>query len=147
MFNKRQKLPFHTNGMRFTAFAADGSEIATRDYYSVGGGFVVNQDEAAADRIVADTTAMPYPFHSGDELLRAVRRPRPEHRRADVGERARLAQRGGDPRRPAGNLGGDAGLRGARHPRQGGVLPGGLKVTRRAPAMLQRPGRRARRRR
>src|SRR5690606_6649837 len=44
VMNKRQKLPFHTNGMRFTAFDADGGEIATRDYYSVGGGFVVNQD-------------------------------------------------------------------------------------------------------
>jgi L-serine dehydratase len=34
----------------------------TRDYYSVGGGFVVNHDEAAEDRIVADATPSPYPF-------------------------------------------------------------------------------------
>ena len=51
VMNKRQKLPFHTNGMRFTAFDADGAQLATRDYYSVGGGFVVNQDDAAVDRI------------------------------------------------------------------------------------------------
>ena len=70
VMNKRQKLPFHTNGMRFTAYDADGAELATRDYYSVGGGFVVNPEEAAEDRIVADTTELPYPFHSGDELLR-----------------------------------------------------------------------------
>jgi L-serine dehydratase len=70
IMNKRQKLPFHTNGMRFTAYDANGEVIATRDYYSVGGGFVVNQDEAAEDRIVADTTELPYPFHSGAELLR-----------------------------------------------------------------------------
>ena len=69
IMNKRQKLPFHTNGMRFTAYDASDNEIATRDYYSVGGGFVVNQDEAAEDRIVADTTELPYPFHSGNELL------------------------------------------------------------------------------
>ena len=69
IMNKRQKLPFHTNGMRFAAFDAADEVIATRDYYSVGGGFVVNQDEAAEDRIVADTTDLPYPFHSGDELL------------------------------------------------------------------------------
>ncbi|MDQ3286830.1 MAG: L-serine ammonia-lyase [Pseudomonadota bacterium] len=69
IMNKRQKLPFHTNGMRFTAYDASGEVIATRDYYSVGGGFVVNQDEAAEDRIVADETALPHPFHSGDELL------------------------------------------------------------------------------
>ena len=69
IMNKRQKLPFHTNGMRFIAYDAEGAVIATRDYYSVGGGFVVNQDEAAEDRIVADTTELPHPFHSGDELL------------------------------------------------------------------------------
>ncbi|HSR64979.1 MAG TPA: serine dehydratase beta chain, partial [Xanthomonadaceae bacterium] len=69
IMNKRQKLPFHTNGMRFTAYDADGNEIATRDYYSVGGGFVVNEDEAAEDRIVADTTPLPHPFHTGAELL------------------------------------------------------------------------------
>jgi L-serine dehydratase len=68
-FNKRQKLPYHVNGMRFTAFDAEGAELATRDYYSVGGGFVVNPDEAAADRIVADTTRVRYPFTTGDELL------------------------------------------------------------------------------
>ncbi|KAA2285183.1 L-serine ammonia-lyase [Arenimonas fontis] len=70
IMNKRQKLPFHTNGMRFSAYDQAGEVIATRDYYSVGGGFVVNQDEAAEDRIVADTTELPHPFHSGDELLR-----------------------------------------------------------------------------
>ena len=73
VFNKREKLPFHTNGMRFTAFDAEGGVIATRDYYSVGGGFVVNTDEAAEDRIVADTTELPHPFHSGDELLARCR--------------------------------------------------------------------------
>src|SRR6478609_9519297 len=36
VFNKRQKLPFHSNGMRFIAYAAEGRELAQRDYYSVG---------------------------------------------------------------------------------------------------------------
>src|SRR5215475_2846179 len=69
VFNKRQKLPYHSNGMRFTAYDAAGEVLATRDYYSVGGGFVVNHDEAAENRIVADTTPLPYPFKTGDELL------------------------------------------------------------------------------
>ncbi|EQD26000.1 L-serine dehydratase 1 [mine drainage metagenome] len=69
VFNKRQKLPYHVNGMRYSAWADDDTLLATRDYYSVGGGFVVNQDEAAENRIVADTTPLPYPFHSGAELL------------------------------------------------------------------------------
>ncbi len=71
--NKRQKLPFHTNGMRFTAFDTNGEVLATRDYYSVGGGFVVNHDEAAADRIVPDETPLPYPFTSGAQLLEQAR--------------------------------------------------------------------------
>ncbi|HVH35945.1 MAG TPA: serine dehydratase beta chain, partial [Tahibacter sp.] len=70
VFNKRQKLPYHSNGMRFTAYGENDEVLATRDYYSVGGGFVVNHDEAAEDRIVPDTTPQPYPFHSGDELLK-----------------------------------------------------------------------------
>ncbi|MDP1698803.1 MAG: L-serine ammonia-lyase [Xanthomonadaceae bacterium] len=69
VFNKRQKLPYHSNGMRFIAYAADERVLASREYYSVGGGFVVNTDEAADDRIVADTTEQPYPFHSGKELM------------------------------------------------------------------------------
>ncbi len=67
--NKRQKLPYHTNGMRFTAFDAAGEVIATRDYYSVGCGFVVNADDSADDRIEPDQTPLPYPFKSSDELL------------------------------------------------------------------------------
>jgi len=68
-FNKRQLLPHHPNGMRFEAFAADESTLMQREYYSVGGGFVVNQDRAAEDRIVADETPLPMAFTSGDELL------------------------------------------------------------------------------
>lgn len=68
-FLKREKLPHHPNGMRFTALDADGETLLTRDYYSVGGGFVVNKDDAAQDKIVADDTEQPYPFTSGDGLL------------------------------------------------------------------------------
>jgi len=69
LFDKNTTLPYHSNGMRFVAFTADGDLLLERDYYSVGGGFVVNQDEAASDRIVKDITRLPYPFKSGDELL------------------------------------------------------------------------------
>ena len=69
IFNKRQKLPFHSNGMCFSAYNAAGEELASSIYYSVGGGFVVNADEASHNRIVADTTPLAYPFSSADELL------------------------------------------------------------------------------
>ena len=66
---QRKSLPFHPNGMRFTAFDASGDELASRIYYSVGGGFVVDESATGADRIKKDDTLLPYPFKSGTELL------------------------------------------------------------------------------
>lgn len=134
IMNKRDKLPFHSNGMRFAAFDAQGDSIATRDYYSVGGGFVVNQEEAAENRIVADTTALPYPFHSGDALLAQCR----EHKltiaalmfaneltwRTDTEIRSSLREIWQAMRQCV-----DRGIR------QQGTLPGGLHVPRRAYAL------------
>jgi len=134
IMNKRQKLPFHTNGMRFTAYDASGDVIATRDYYSVGGGFVVNQDEAAEDRIVADNTDLPYPFHSGAELLDQCERNglniaglmfANEHAwRSGTEIRQQLRELW-------------AAMQGCvqRGIRESGTLPGGLHITRRAPAL------------
>jgi L-serine dehydratase len=73
LFHRRETLPFHTNGMRFSAFDANGAELATRTYYSVGGGFVVGE-ELAADgskqkKVVPDPAVLPLPFNSGAELL------------------------------------------------------------------------------
>ena len=67
---RQESLPQHANGMRFTALAADGAVLRQRIYYSVGGGFVI--DEAAAgggERIVDDPTPLPYPFTTAAELL------------------------------------------------------------------------------
>jgi L-serine dehydratase len=135
VFNKRQKLPYHSNGMRFSAYAADDELLATRDYYSVGGGFVVNQDEAAEDRIVADTTPLPHPFHSGDELLAIceqtgqtiaqVMLANEKSWRSETEIRERLLTIW---RAMQGCV--------ARGTRESGTLPGGLHVKRRAPAML-----------
>ena len=134
VMNKRQKLPYHTNGMRFTAFDANENEIATRDYYSVGGGFVVNQDEAAEDRIVADTTELPYPFHSGDELLaQAERHGLTIAQLMFANERAwRSDDEIKDGLREIWTAMQSCVARGIR---QTGTLPGGLHVTRRAPAL------------
>ena len=68
VMNKRQKLPFHTNGMRFVAYAADGSEIASRDYYSVGGGSCqCRRGRRGPHRRRRDPLA--WPFQTGAELL------------------------------------------------------------------------------
>lgn len=70
---RRQSLPFHPNGMRFSAYDSTGAELAAKVYYSVGGGFVINEDAAGTDRIVPDDTELRFPFHSGDELLAMCR--------------------------------------------------------------------------
>ena len=73
VFNKRDSLPLHANGLRFIAFDAAGAELANRVFYSVGGGFVVSEDLAAdgtaQKRIAPDATVLPYPFRSGRDLL------------------------------------------------------------------------------
>ena len=139
-FHRRESLPFHPNGLRFTAFDAEGVELAARAYYSVGGGFVVS-DEIAADgslhKVIApDATVLPNPFHSGADLLALAR----EHECSIAG----LMRRNERHWRSDAEI--DAGLlriwramqdcvtRGCRAE---GVLPGGFKVRRRA-AMLYR---------
>ena len=64
VFNRRDSLPMHPNGMRFGAFDATGAVLLQKDYYSVGGGFVVAADEAGGQRIAPDTTELPLAFHT-----------------------------------------------------------------------------------
>ncbi len=66
VFEYGEELPRHTNGMRFTALAADGSTLLTEDYYSLGGGFVARGDEPEASNQVGEP---PFPFTSGAGLL------------------------------------------------------------------------------
>jgi L-serine dehydratase len=75
VLHRRKRLPFHSNGMRFTATDADGHVLMRREYYSVGGGFVLDQDEIEHSDITADDRArpVPHPFSTGDELLRRTR--------------------------------------------------------------------------
>ena len=65
----RQQLDFHPNGMEFWAYDSGGTELARAIYYSIGGGFIVHESEAAADHFETETVKQPYPFSSADELL------------------------------------------------------------------------------
>jgi L-serine dehydratase len=75
VLHRRKRLPFHSNGMRFTARDADGHVLLSREYYSVGGGFVLDEEEIERAELTADERArpVPYPFSSGDELLARTR--------------------------------------------------------------------------
>jgi iron-sulfur-dependent L-serine dehydratase single chain form len=69
IFERKESLPGHPNGMRFTAYAAGGAVLREKIYYSVGGGFVVDENAAGTDRIKPDDTVLPYPFTTAAELL------------------------------------------------------------------------------
>ncbi|MDX3802871.1 L-serine ammonia-lyase [Streptomyces sp. AK04-3B] len=73
VLHRRRSLPHHPNGMILTARAADGQPLLEKTYYSVGGGFVIEEESIGADRVKADTTLLKYPFSTGDELLRLCR--------------------------------------------------------------------------
>ncbi|MEH1026594.1 L-serine ammonia-lyase [Micromonospora profundi] len=67
--HRRRSLPYHPNGMTFAAYDGAGVELRSRTYYSVGGGFVVDEAAAGADRIKPDGTRVRYPFLTGAQLL------------------------------------------------------------------------------
>ncbi|MFC9094087.1 L-serine ammonia-lyase [Streptomyces sp. NPDC057072] len=73
VLHRRETLPYHANGMTLWAFDASGDELLSKTYYSVGGGFVVDEDAVGADRIKLDDTVLKYPFRTGDELLRLTK--------------------------------------------------------------------------
>ncbi|WP_375486764.1 L-serine ammonia-lyase [uncultured Jatrophihabitans sp.] len=137
VLHRRQTLRFHPNGMRYFAYGVDDVLLRERTFYSVGGGFVVDDAAAGADRIAPDSTAVAHPFLTGDELL------------------ARCAETG----LPVSGvmLANELSWRSEAEVRQGlldiwavmvqcvangcaneGVLPGGLKVPRRAPELYRR---------
>lgn len=76
VLHRRKALPYHANGMTIFAYDHEGVLVLEKTYYSVGGGFVVDESvlaqEGATDEnpIVPDDTVLKYPFRTGDELLR-----------------------------------------------------------------------------
>ena len=134
VLHRRKSLPQHPNAMRFKAFDVAGTELAARAFYSIGGGFVVGDSEIGADRVAPDARVLAHPFHSGAELLAICNRH--ELRISDV------------------MLANEAAWRDEAETRQRllaiwramqdcvkhgcaseGILPGGLKVRRRAPEL------------
>ncbi len=70
VMHRRESLPFHANGMRFSAFDNNGEVLLTRIYYSVGGGFVIDEQASGAEQLVVDdSTKLQYPFSTAAELL------------------------------------------------------------------------------
>jgi L-serine dehydratase len=122
--------------MTFAAYDAEGTEIRHRTYYSVGGGFVVDENAAGADRIVVDETPLRYPFTTGAELLEICAREGLSV--SDVMLANELAWRTEEEIREGMlNLWHVMAACVERGFQREGVLPGGLKVPRRAPGMYR----------
>ena len=132
LFLQRETLPRHPNGMRFRAFDADGG-LMTEDYYfSVGGGFVLSEAEAMAGGEAGANIALPHPFHSAAELL-AIGEIR-NMPIADIVMANELSWRdAADVRAGLLHIWQVMEASIERGTRASGILPGGLRVRRRAP--------------
>ncbi len=133
-FLQRERLPHHSNGMRFTAFDEAGTVLEAKVSYSTGGGAVV--DEAAITRNAPPEGPwdIPYNFSSGDQLLAISERDG-----LTIAEIARANERASMPDEEINRrLNAIVDAMSACIDRgigQSGILPGGLKVKRRAPAL------------
>ncbi|SMF69702.1 L-serine dehydratase [Xaviernesmea oryzae] len=137
IFDKKQPLPGHANGMSFSAFDRDGRLLLKRIYYSIGGGFVVTDTELEAMRMPKKSSSdsrVPYPFSTAKQML--------DMSRGSGLTIAQMKRANEETRMSAAEL--DAGLdriweamrscidRGLK---VDGIMPGGLKVKRRAKAI------------
>jgi len=137
----------HPNGLRLTAFAAGGNQIEERTFFSIGGGFIV-EDGAAAARAGGGEMAIPYPFKSAAELLESARvHGLKIHEVMMANECARLnaldpgaTETGTDERVRAGIDAIWETMKGCieRGISTEGILPGGLNVRRRAHRLADR---------
>jgi len=129
----RQSLPRHPNAMRFTALGSAGEALSARAYYSVGGGFVVDDRNAGAEVTQGGPAAsrLPFPFRTGADLLHLCSTHGLRISDVMLANEVRLRA---EPEIRAGLLRlwavmQDCVRRGCE---QEGVLPGGLRVRRRA---------------
>ncbi|KPF62654.1 serine dehydratase [alpha proteobacterium AAP81b] len=135
LWHQKRRLPHHSNGMVFTAFDGAGTVLLAETAYSVGGGAVVREADIARNAPPASLSDLPFSFSSGAELLEKAARAGldiaeltlanelTQHSEAEI--RARLASI-----RAAMSACIDRGCV------NGGELPGGLRVVRRAPKVL-----------
>jgi len=137
IMHRKKTLPFHSNGMTFNAFDQQGNVLSSATFYSVGGGFIVDETATGSDRIKLDDTVLPYPFLTAVDLL--IHCANHDMRISDVMMENEKLWRSEDEIR--------AGLlniwkvmqscvnNGCRNE---GILPGGLKVKRRAADLFRK---------
>ncbi len=70
LFLRKESLPIHPNGICMIALDDSQQSLLRRVYYSIGGGFVVDEEGKSIDQVKPTSAELPYPFHTGDDLLR-----------------------------------------------------------------------------
>lgn len=137
LFNYRENLPGHVNGMRFQALDARLAVVDSKIYYSVGGGFVVSEQMLETGHVPQQEILLPLPFHSGNALL--------QHTREQDCSIAQIMQRNERHWRDDTQI--DTGLLTIWQTMQDciqrgcdteGTLPGGLRVGRRAASLYRK---------
>ena len=135
LFLQKELLPKHTNGLRFTSYDVTGKTLISQVYYSIGGGFIVTEEEF--EQPAGDSHKVPYPFETAQQLI--------EHCKKNNLSIAELMMEN------------ERSWRGTQDIQQGilaianvmnhcidsgcqheGVLPGGLLVKRRAPDLYKK---------
>lgn len=135
LFHRDKQLPYHPNGMKFKALDKNGKELLDQTYYSVGGGFIVDHVAAMQDKkIIPEGPSLPYSFKTADELLSICHKNKftiaelmlenEKIWRSEKEIREGLLK--------IWHVMKECVKRGCR---EEGILPGGLNVRRRAPAM------------
>jgi L-serine dehydratase len=134
-FLRRERLPYHPNGLRLTAFG-EQEVLHEQIYYSIGGGFVLTEQQAAQGQVSPQRTPVPYPFHSADQLLRLCLQH--HHSISDiVMENEQTWKNRSEIRGGILELWSVMQACVERGCQSEGILPGGLRVQRRAAAIRQ----------
>ena len=135
LFLQKERLPKHTNGMRFSAFDSQDQCLLSQVYYSIGGGFITTEE--AYDEPSLEKHTLPYPFETGEQLLAHCK-----NNQCSIAELMMSNERSWRSKEAIhkGILGlakvmNDCIENGCHHP---GILPGGLQLKRRAPDLYQK---------
>jgi len=137
IFSRSRTLPYHSNGMQFVALNAQQETIDSRIYYSVGGGFIVDEEAASADCLIEDQTVLPFPFNSGEQLLELCQQQKMSISELILANET-VWRSEADINKGVMDLWQVMERCIARGYRTEGILPGGLKVKRRAADLYQK---------